>query len=110
MCLRFKNLLKDNNKTAHWVDHSKLESLYNEDFFKKTPVVDDIQASLTGNTIEQSASGKKNNPDLLQEEEEQEVEEANDDADVNAEANEIDEYNNNKVISMEEEQNTLEYK
>ena len=33
--------------------------------FKK--VIDDIQASLTGTTSEQSASGRKNNSDFLQE-------------------------------------------
>ena len=59
-------------------------------FFKRKPVVGDIQASsLTGNKIEQSASGKKNNPYLLQDYKEQEAEETNDDADVNSEANTI---------------------
>ena len=33
---------------------------------KRKPVVDDIQTSLAGNTIKQSDSGRKNNPDLLQ--------------------------------------------
>ena len=46
---------------------------------------------------------------MLQESEEQESEEDNDDADVNLEANKIDEYNNDMIISMEEEQKTLEY-
>ena len=27
--------LKDNNKSAHWVGHSKLKTLYIEDFLKK---------------------------------------------------------------------------
>ena len=36
-------------------------------FFKRKRVIGYIQASLTGTTIEQSASGSKNNPDLLQE-------------------------------------------
>ena len=51
-------------------------------FFKKTPVVDDIQDSLTSNTIEQPASGRKKNPDFSQEDEEQASEEANVHADV----------------------------
>ena len=51
-------------------------------FFKKTPVVDEIQASLTSTTIEQSAPGMKNNQDFSQEDEEQASEEANVDADV----------------------------
>ena len=51
--------LKDNNKTAHWVGHLQLKSLYTDVFFKRKPVVDDLQDSLTGNTIEQSASGGK---------------------------------------------------
>ena len=52
LCL-LKQCLKDNNKTAHWVGHSQLKSLDTDDFSKRTPFVDDIQASLTGNTIEQ---------------------------------------------------------
>ena len=40
-------------------------------FFKRKPVIDDIQASSTGTTDEQSDQGEKNNPDLLQEDEEQ---------------------------------------
>ena len=35
--------------------------------FQKKKVIDDIEAGLTGTTIEQSDSGKKKNPDLLQE-------------------------------------------
>ena len=46
---------------------------------------------------------------MLQESEYQEVEEANADDNVNAEANKVDEYNNDMIISMEEEQKTLEY-
>ena len=45
--------------------------------FQRKKVLDDAQASPTGTTFEQSASGRKNNPDLLQEAEEQEYEEAN---------------------------------
>ena len=53
--------------------------------FNKKKIIDDIQDSLTGTTIEQSASGRKRNPYLLQESEEQEVEELYDDADVTGE-------------------------
>ena len=92
--------LKDNIKTAHWVGQSQLRLLDTNDFFKRTPVVDEIQYSVNGNAIEKSASGK-NNPDLLQEEEEQEYEETNDDADVNPEANKIDKNTSDMFISME---------
>ena len=37
------------------------------------------------------------------------AEEANDDADVNAEANEINDKNNSMVVTMKEKKNTLEY-
>ena len=50
-------IFKDNIKTAHWVGHSQSKSLDIGDFFKRTLVVDDIQASVTGNKIEHSASG-----------------------------------------------------
>ena len=52
--------------------------------------IDDIQASLTGTTIEQSDLGRKINPYLLEEAEEKESEEVNDGAGENAEANKID--------------------
>ena len=84
---------KDNVKTAHWVVHQQFRSLDTYNFFKRTPVVDDIQDSVTGNTIKHSDEEKKN-PYLLQEEEEQEYEEANDDADVNSKANKVNEHNN----------------
>ena len=97
MCVSSKNFyLTYNNKTAHWVGQSKLKPLYTDDFSKK--VIDAIQASLTGITIEQSVSGRKNNPYLLQESEEKEAEEANDYAGVNVEANKIDEENNDIII------------
>ena len=75
--------MKHNSKTSRWVGHLQLKYLDTDDFFKRKSVVDDIQASLTGNTIEHSTSERKNKPYLLQEDEEQESEEANDDADVN---------------------------
>ena len=80
---------KDNNKTAHWVGHLKLKPLDTGDFSKEK-VIDEIQDSLTGTTIEQSDSGRENNTDFLQEAEEQEAKEANTDADVTAESNKID--------------------
>ena len=46
-----KYYLKDNNKTAHWVGHSKLKSLDTDDFFKRKFIAD-IHASLTGTKIE----------------------------------------------------------
>ena len=53
---------KYNIKTAHWVGHSQLISLDTDDFLKSTPIADDIQASVTSNTINHSASEEKNNP------------------------------------------------
>ena len=43
--------IKDNVKSAHWVSHSQLRSLDTDNLFKMTPVVVDIQASVTDNTI-----------------------------------------------------------
>ena len=57
VCL-LKIYFKDNVKTAHWVGHSQLRYLDTDDLFVRTPVVDDIQASVTGNTMKQSASEK----------------------------------------------------
>ena len=55
-----KNIcFKDNVKTAHWVVHLQLISLDKYDFFKITPVVDEKQASVTGNTMKKSVSGGK---------------------------------------------------
>ena len=53
--------LKDNNKTARWVGRAKWKPLDTYGFSKRKNV-DDVQASLTGTTFEQSASGRKNNP------------------------------------------------
>ena len=99
--------MKDNNKNAHWVGHSKLKPLDKDGFQNK--FIDYIQASLTGTTIEQSASGRKNNPHVLKEYEEQEAEEANSDADVISKEKKINEYNKCMIISMEEYQKTLKY-
>ena len=52
-----KNRFKDNVKTAHWVGHLQLRSLDTDNFIKTTPCVDDIQATVTGNTMKKSVSG-----------------------------------------------------
>ena len=44
-----KNVLKDKNKPAHWVNHQKLTSLNIDEYFKRTPQFDEKQASVTGN-------------------------------------------------------------
>ena len=54
-----KNCFKDIVKTAHWIGHSEIRSLDTDDFFKITPVVDEKQYSVTGNTTRQSVSGGK---------------------------------------------------
>ena len=101
--------MKDNNKTVHWVGCFKLKPLDTAGDFQQKKVIDDIQASLSGTKIEHYDYGREQNPYLLQEAEEQKYEEANDDAYVTAEAIKIDEDENGMIISMKEEQNTLEY-
>ena len=59
-----KTRFKDKFKTAHWVGHSQIISLDKNDLFKRTPVVDEKQDSVTGNTMKQSVSEK--NPVLFQ--------------------------------------------
>ena len=81
--------MKDNNKIAHQVGHDKLKRLDIDDFFKRKIVVDDLKASSTSTKFEHSDLGMKKNQQLLEEYEEQEFEEANDDSDVNAEANKL---------------------
>ena len=63
--------MKDNNKTEHWVGQAKSKTLDTDDFFKRKYFFDDVQDSSTGTTFEQSASGRKKNPYLLQEDKEQ---------------------------------------
>ena len=63
----------DNNKAAHWVDQSKLRSLDIDEFFERTPKFDENQASVDGNTEGEENESKK----------------TTDDADKNAEENEI---------------------
>ena len=58
MCLQKKTCFKDNVKTAHWVGNSKLWSIDTDYLFKRTPVVDVKQASVTENTMKQSVSRK----------------------------------------------------
>ena len=79
-----KIYMKDDNETAHWICHAKLKLLDTDDLSKRNFFIDGIQSSLIGTKIEQSASGKKMNTDLLQAAEEQEPEEGNDDAEVNS--------------------------
>ena len=57
--------------------------------------------------MKQSFSRK--NPHLLQEEDENLAEETNDDADVNVEANNLDDNNKDMVVTMKEEKKTLEH-
>ena len=61
---------KDNVKPEHWVGCLQLISLDTDDLFKRTPGVDEKQASVTGNTMKQSVfGGGGENPVLLKEEE-----------------------------------------
>ena len=49
-CVSSKKLcLKDNNKIAHWVGHSKFKNLDTICFLKKK--INELEASLTGVTI-----------------------------------------------------------
>ena len=109
VCL-LKEKLKDNVKPADWVGHSQLISLDTYDLFKRTPNVDEKQASVTGNTIKQSVSRGGKNTDLLQEEEENVSEETNDDANVNTEANKVNDDKKDLVFTMKEENKTLKKK
>ena len=54
-----KKTVKDNNKPAHWVVHSKLISLEIDEFFKITPNFDLKEASVTGITEEEKYTDKK---------------------------------------------------
>ena len=57
--------LKGNNITSHFFPPRY------KWFFQKKKVIDDVQAISIGTTFEQSASERKNNSDLLEEDEEQ---------------------------------------
>ena len=89
--------LEDNNKTTHWVGHSKLKPHDIEDTFKINKVIIYLQAIWNGNTIEQSYSGRKNNP---YESEEQESKEVDADADVTSYASKIDEDDDKIIIPV----------
>ena len=80
---------------------------HNKCFFRK--VINSLQASLTETKIEQSDSGRENNPDLSQEAEEQEAEDANADSDVTADASKVSENYDNMIFSMKKDQKTFEY-
>ena len=67
-------------------------------------IIDEREANLTGDKIEQSDAGMKNNPDLIQE-----VEVENADADLTEDASKINKENKNINISVEEEQETVKY-
>ena len=54
-----QGFFKGDVKPAHWVGHSQLRYLDADDFFKRTPVVDEKEASVTVNAITQSVSGGK---------------------------------------------------
>ena len=57
--------------------------------------------------MKQSVSGRKKNPVLLKEEEENVAEETYDDADVNAEANKINDNKKDVAVTMKEQKNIL---
>ena len=78
-------------------NHTSLDTDYL--FIMKT-VAYDIQDSVTVNTMKQSVSGRKKNPVLLKEEEENVAEETYDDADVNTEANEINDKKKDMTVTM----------
>ena len=44
-------IFKDNVKPAHWVGQSHLRSLDTDNFFSRTPKLDEKQASVTGNKV-----------------------------------------------------------
>ena len=57
--------------------------------------------------MKQSVSREGKSPDLLQEEEEGIAEETNDDSDVNAEADNVDDNKNDMFVTMKEYKNNL---
>ena len=93
MCVFKKNYFKDNNKPAHWVGHSKLRSRDIDEFFKRAQKFDQKEASVTGKTEEEKNTAKNTTYD----------------ADKNAEDNGIIHKDKEKVFTIEEERNTLEY-
>ena len=85
--------IKDNNKTAHWVGHSKLRSVYIDEFFKKTPKIYEKEASVTVKTEEEKNTAKTNT----------------DDSNENVEDNERIRKDKGKLVTMKEEIKTFEY-
>ena len=59
VCLQ-KKCFKDNNKHAHRVGHSKLRSLYIDEFFKITPNFDEKGDSVTWKKEEEKNTDEKN--------------------------------------------------
>ena len=64
MCVFKKYYLKDNDKTSHWVGHSKLKPQDLDYFYKGKIIINKLEDSLTKNTIEESDYGMKNILDL----------------------------------------------
>ena len=50
-------MLKHNVKPEKWVGQLQLRFLDTDELFGRTPVLDDIHASVTGNKVKQSVSG-----------------------------------------------------
>ena len=63
VCLQ-KICFKDNDKPAHWVDHSKLISLDMDELFKRITKFDKNQASIIENTEEQDNVAEKTTDDV----------------------------------------------
>ena len=57
--MSIKKRIKNNNKTEHWVDHSKLRYLELNEFFKRTPNFDEKEASVPGKTGDEKILIKK---------------------------------------------------
>ena len=79
-----KKGLKDNNKPAHWIGHSKLRSLDIDEYFKITPKFDENLAGVTRNIEEEENAAKK----------------TTDDADENSEENERIHKDKEKVVTI----------
>ena len=88
------NFFKYNNKSAHWVGHSKVGPLKIDEFFKRTPNFYEKEAIVTGKTEEEKNTAKK----------------TTDYDDANVEDDGRIHKNKGKVVTIEEERNTLEYK
>ena len=96
--------LKDNNKTSHWVGHSKLKILALEDLYNIKIIINKLEASLTVTTIEKFDYGMKKNPDASVV-----ADVENSDAFLTADASKINEEYENMNLSEKEDQNTVVY-